>query len=88
MCVGLIGRVVRLADPKKEVCEVDIRGVRREVITAMLEPEKLLIGAYLLINAGLAMEVIDEKDALETLRLQEEMESAFADLPPSAVGSE
>jgi hydrogenase expression/formation protein HypC len=57
---------------------IDAGGVTR-TISLMLTPEANE-GDYVLLHAGFAIGVIDEKEALETLRLFEEM--AAAEEPP------
>jgi hydrogenase expression/formation protein HypC len=52
---------------------VEISGVRR-LVSLMLTPEAKT-GDYVLIHAGYAIGLLDEKEARETLQLFEEMEA-------------
>jgi hydrogenase expression/formation protein HypC len=53
---------------------VDTMGSKRLVSTMLLE-EQAVLGDYLLIHVGYAMQKIDEKEALESLSLFREIES-------------
>ena len=50
---------------------VEIGGVRRKISLALTPEAKL--GHYVLVHAGFAISVLDEKEAQETLKLFEEM---------------
>lgn len=58
-----------------QMAEVEIGGVRRS-IGLQLTPEAR-VGDYVLIHTGFAISVIDEKEALETISLFEEIEAAY-----------
>jgi hydrogenase expression/formation protein HypC len=77
MCFGLVGRVVEMVDLERHVAEVDVRGVRRRVNTALLDGHPLEPGAYVLINLGMAVDRLEEHDALEHLRFFDELEAGF-----------
>jgi hydrogenase assembly chaperone HypC/HupF len=80
----MVGRVVR-TDRARHLAEVDVRGARRPVNTALLdESQPVEPGAYVLINLGLAVERLNEADALEHLRLLDELESSFTSEETSA----
>jgi hydrogenase expression/formation protein HypC len=73
--------------------EVDIGGVRR-TIGLWLTPEAR-VGEYVYIHAGYAISVVDEAEALESLRLLRELAETYpdeelflstSDLPASASG--
>ena len=51
---------------------VDIGGVEREVGLNLIKEVK--VGDYVIVHAGFAIQILDEKDALETLALFAEME--------------
>lgn len=54
-----------------ETGTIDFRGVQREVVLTFVP--KVKIGDYVLVHAGFAIQIVDEEDALETLRLLEEL---------------
>lgn len=73
MCLGVPGKIVEikeLAGFRNAV--VDVAGTTREVSLMMLPDAK--VGDFILIHAGYAMQVIDEAEAAETLRLLEQVE--------------
>lgn len=73
MCLGVPGKIVEikeLAGFRSAV--VDVAGTTREVSLMMLPDAK--VGDFILIHAGYAMQVIDEAEAADTLRLLEQVE--------------
>ncbi len=67
MCLGVPAKVIKVLGDK---AIVDYGGVRKEV-DAMLFPD-LKEGEYVIVHAGLIIARIDEKEALETLKLLRE----------------
>jgi len=64
MCLAIPGKVVSV---KEDKAEVDFgEGVLREVNVALVSVK---IGKYVLVHAGYAIQVLDEKEAQETLSL-------------------
>ena len=55
--------------------EVDIGGITRQIST-QLTPE-VKVGDYVLLHTGYAINVIDEAEAEETLKLLRELSEAF-----------
>jgi len=68
MCLAVPVKVVSIQDTE---AEVEIGGVRRRV-SIMLTPEAK-VGDYVLLHTGYAINVIDEAEAQETLKLLTEM---------------
>ena len=68
MCLAVIGRIISI---KEDEAVVEISGVQRE-INLSLEPQAK-VGDYVMIHAGFAIQIVEEKDALETIRLINEM---------------
>jgi hydrogenase expression/formation protein HypC len=67
LCYAIPGKVVEI---RGDIGVVDFgNGVRREVILAMVDAK---VGDYVLVHAGYAIKVLDEKSALEVLRAIEE----------------
>jgi hydrogenase expression/formation protein HypC len=73
MCLGIPGRIVSIA--ANGLAEVDFSGIRREV-SLMLCPEAQ-VGDYCLVHVGFAIQRLDPQDALETLKLFEELEESY-----------
>ena len=68
MCYAVPGKVVEV---KGDIGIVDFgNGVRREVMLAMVDAN---VGDYVLVHAGYAIKVLDEKSALEILKEFEEV---------------
>ncbi len=70
MCLAIPGKIVDI-DAEKERAVVDYGdGTKREANITLVEVK---IGDYVLVHAGFAIQVLDEKDAKETLDLFREM---------------
>jgi hydrogenase expression/formation protein HypC len=74
MCLAVPVQVVSIEGNE---AEVEIGGVRRQV-SIMLTPE-VKVGDYVLLHTGYAINVIDEAEAQETLKLLTEMISLSDD---------
>ncbi len=72
MCLAIPSKVIEIKDEGTVI--VDTMGSKRLVSTMLLE-EPAVIGDYLLIHVGYAMQKIDEKEAAESLNLFREIES-------------
>ena len=70
MCLAVPVRVVSIEGNE---AEVEIGGVKRRV-SIMLTPEAN-VGDYVLLHTGYAINVINEAEAQETLKILEEMAS-------------
>jgi len=68
MCLAI---PVRVKSIQGHEAEVEIAGVSRH-ISICLTPE-VKVGDYVLLHTGYAINVIDEKEAKETLKLLEEL---------------
>jgi len=68
MCLAIPARVVRVDGDK---AQVDFgEGVLREVNVTLVDAR---VGYYVLVHAGYAIQLMDEKDALETLSFWNEI---------------
>jgi hydrogenase expression/formation protein HypC len=64
MCLAIPAKVLSLEDTK---ANVDFgQGVLREVNVSLVDVK---VGQYVLVHAGYAIQVLEEKEALETLSL-------------------
>jgi hydrogenase expression/formation protein HypC len=72
MCLAIPG-LIRSIDGKE--AEVEIGGISRRV-SLWLTPEAK-VGDYVLIHTGYAINVLDQEEALETLRLLEELSEVY-----------
>ncbi len=70
MCLAIPGKVISI-DKKKECASIDYGdGTKRNVNVSLVDVK---IGDYVLVHAGFAIQVLDEKEANETLELFREM---------------
>ena len=64
MCLGIPGRVVEI---NKGIAHVDVGGTKKEA--SLLLMEDVVIGDYVIVHAGFAIEKVDEEAARETLEV-------------------
>ena len=72
MCLAMPGKIVKIDG---FVAEVDLAGTIRKT-SLQLVPEAHL-GDYVLLHAGFAIQVLDEDEAMENLKLWESMSEAL-----------
>ncbi len=68
MCLAIPTRILSIEDQQGVV---ELGGVRR-AISLVLTPEAR-VGDYAIVHTGFSINILDEEDAQETLRLFEEM---------------
>jgi hydrogenase expression/formation protein HypC len=77
VCLAIPGRVVKVLDDANQLAQVDVAGVRRTVNVGLLADgvggESALPGQWVLIHVGFALSRIDEREALATLELLQQM---------------
>jgi len=66
MCVAVPGKITSISD---SIADVDVAGTVRKASLQLVPDAR--VGDYVLLHAGFAIQVIDEDEALETLRLWE-----------------
>ena len=71
MCLAVPAKILSIQDA---LAKVELSGVTKDV-SLMLLPEAKL-GDYVLVHAGFAMQIVDEKEAEETYALLDEMNGA------------
>lgn len=69
MCLAVPSRVIEINGLN---AVVDVYGARKE-INLILMPEQPAVGDFVLVHAGFAIQKIDEKAAIETLALFNEI---------------
>ena len=79
MCLGIPGQVIEMVDDENSIAKVEVSGVRRNVNVALVRPEGIAPGDWVLIHVGFAMSKIDELEAQETLRLLYGMGDTYTD---------
>jgi hydrogenase expression/formation protein HypC len=70
MCLAIPMKLIKVEGDKGIV---ELSGVKKEVSLYLLDNVKK--GDYLIIHAGFAIQKLDEKEAKETLKIWEEIES-------------
>jgi hydrogenase expression/formation protein HypC len=70
---------VEVLDDANQLARVDVAGVKRTVNVGLLDVERLdeLPGQWVLIHVGFALSKIDEREALATLQLLQEMGAEY-----------
>ena len=68
MCLGVTGKIISI-DGTTGV--MDLMGVHREVSLALLKDVQ--VGEYVMVHAGCAIARVSEEEALETIKLFEEL---------------
>ncbi|NHJ86249.1 MAG: HypC/HybG/HupF family hydrogenase formation chaperone [Asgard group archaeon] len=72
MCLAIPAKVIEIIDD--DTIFVDFGGIKRQVKSTLIEDE-IKINDYVLVHIGFAMAVVEEKEALETLKLLAEIET-------------
>jgi len=67
MCLAVPGKIIKIDG---DVGEIDFGGVIRKANIAMVEAK---VGDWAVVHAGFAIEIMDEEEAQETLRLWNEV---------------
>ena len=63
MCLAIPGKIVSI---NADIAEIDFGGVMKKANVSMVDAN---VGDWAVIHAGFAIEVMDEDDAQETIRL-------------------
>jgi hydrogenase expression/formation protein HypC len=79
MCLGIPGQVIDIVDDANSIAKVDVSGVKRNVSIALVRPEGIEPGDWVLIHVGFAMSKIDENEARDTLQALQMMGQAYTD---------
>jgi len=81
MCIAIPGKVIKITNALDDVFRiamVDYGGIKKEVNMYMLPEAK--IGDYVMVHVGVAISIIDEKEASETMKLLRQMSEYDAKL--------
>ncbi|MDF5715345.1 MAG: HypC/HybG/HupF family hydrogenase formation chaperone [Rhizonema sp. NSF051] len=77
MCLGIPGKIIEITNAQHKLATVDIGGVRRQINIACIvneqHPAESCIGDWVLVHVGFAMNRINEQEALETLKILQEI---------------
>ena len=72
MCLAIPAKII---DIDKMMATVEVGGLTRKASVVLLPDASL--GDYVLMHAGFAISLVDEEEALETLRLFEQLAEGF-----------
>jgi hydrogenase expression/formation protein HypC len=72
MCLAIPGQIISINGTE---AEVDVGGVRRK-ISVMLTPEAQ-VDDYVYVHTGFSISIVDEAEALESLRLLRELAETY-----------
>ena len=70
MCLAIPGKVIEI-DPDRQKAMVDFQGITKKVIVALVP--KVVEGSYVIVHAGMAIEIVHEERAKESLALWHEL---------------
>jgi hydrogenase expression/formation protein HypC len=79
MCLGIPGQVLEMVDDANSIAKVNVSGVKRNVNVALVRPEGIGPGDWVLIHVGFAMSKIDEEEAHETMKALQMMGEVYTD---------
>jgi hydrogenase expression/formation protein HypC len=81
MCLAVPGKVVSIDDsnPELRMARVDFSGIMKEVSVQWLPEVK--VGDYVLSHVGMALNILNQEEAMETLKLLREMGELDAENP-------
>lgn len=69
MCLAIPGKIEKIHEDG--TAQVDFGGVKRKIFLHLLPEAK--VGDYVIVHTGFAIELLDVKEAKETLAIFEEM---------------
>ena len=79
MCLGIPGQIIDIVDDENSIAKVIVSGVKRNVSVALVRPDGIGPGDWVLIHVGFAMSKIDEIEAQETMKALNSMGEVFTD---------
>ena len=79
MCLGIPGQIVEMVDDENHIAKVNVSGVKRNVNIALVRPDGIVPGDWVLIHVGFAMSKIDEAEAHETMKTLQLMGDVYTD---------
>ena len=70
MCLAIPGKVESVDG---RIAIIDFGGVKREAVIDLMEQGSIKPGVYVLVHTGFVIQIMDEKEALETLEVWQEV---------------
>ena len=82
MCLAIPGKVLEIdTTVQPTMGKVSFGGIQKRVCLEWVPDVK--VGDYVIVHVGFAISKMDEEEALETLKLFEQMDSSFEELKTS-----
>ncbi len=79
MCLAIPGKIVEIErDVQPVMAKVSFGGIQKRICLEWLPDAG--VGDYVLVHVGFAISKMNEQEALETLKLLEEIEGAYKEL--------
>jgi hydrogenase expression/formation protein HypC len=72
MCLSIPSKVVKI-DEVNNIATVDTMGVQRDASMDLMVDDDVKVGDFVLLHIGFVMNKIDEADAMESLKLYQEI---------------
>lgn len=72
MCLSIPSKVVSV-DLQNNMATVDTMGIQRSASLDLMEEGSVAVGDYVLLHIGFIMSKIDEEDAMESLKVYQEI---------------
>jgi len=79
MCLGIPGQIVEIVDETYDIAKVEVSGIKRNISIALVRPDGIGPGDWVLVHVGFAMSKIDEKEAHDTLQALQLMGDPYRD---------
>ena len=70
MCLAIPGKIESI---NGRMAIIDFGGIKREAIIDLMETGLVKVGGWVLVHTGFVIQILDEKEALETLDLWKEI---------------
>ena len=87
MCLAIPGKVLNIDHTAQPVMgTVSFGGIEKSICLEWLPDVK--VGDYVLVHVGFALSKMDEKEALETLKLFDEIDEAYVELNSNEVAQQ
>jgi len=78
MCLGIPGKIIEIYEKNNsKFGKVDFSGIKREICLDLTPSAK--VGDYVIVHVGFAISILDEEEAVETLKTYREYMDSLKD---------
>ena len=67
MCLGIPGLIIEVPEDRPEFARVDVQGVTRDIHLGLLVDDPPVVGDWIVIHLGFALEKMTEAEAMDAL---------------------